>query len=322
MIRPEDARLHTPSSPSRSWAETNYWGFHIPGTDYLVTIYALFRTNLNVVQTMVVINSRRAQAVWEGDYWDFQAHVPMGPDLDLTNYSLESGLTVRAIEPNQHYEVRFDDGEGTSIEFTFRGLMPPFDIHDPEMDPLAGEAWGDAYNGHFDQTGVFTGTVTLRGHAMPFECVSTWDHSWGIRPERHRSSLSWLHAHFSADYAIHAMLAYDVADRATTMTLTHGYVMDHGKAYGMRAGSGTTEHDGWYPSVKDITLTDVRGKEYRLRGTGRTTFPLHAWPNIMFFNALMDWTDQDGNTAVGETMDFYGIADLTDQQAKRGMGPW
>jgi len=127
MIRPGDAQLHKPSSTSRSWAETNYWGFHIPGTDYLVTIYALFRTNLGVVQTMVVINSRRAQAVWEGDYWDFQAHVPMGENFDLTNYSLESGLTVRAIEPNRHYEVNFDDHEGTSIEFTFRagsGLEP------------------------------------------------------------------------------------------------------------------------------------------------------------------------------------------------------
>src|SRR5258705_202694 len=110
MIRPEDAQLHQPSSTSRSWAETNYWGFR---------------------------------------------------------------------------------------------------IHGPDMDPLAGEAWGDAYNGHFDQTGVFTGVVTLRGQRMPFECVSTWDHSWGIRPERHRSSLSWLHAHFSENYAIHAMLAYD-----------------------------------------------------------------------------------------------------------------
>ncbi len=187
----------------------NHWGFHIPGTDILVNMYALFRTNLGVVQTMIAINSRRAQAVWEGDYWDFQAHVPMGPNFDLCDYSLESGLSVRATEPNRVYDVRFDDGEGTSIEFTFRALMDPFDIHDPAMDPLAGEAWGDAYNGHFDQTGVFTGELVLRGQRMPFECVSTWDHSWGIRPERHRSSLSWLHAHFSKTSAIHAMLSYD-----------------------------------------------------------------------------------------------------------------
>ncbi len=67
--------------------------------------------------------------------------------------------------------------------------------------------------------------------------------------------------------------------------------------------------------------TDVRGKEWRLHGVGRTTFPLQAWPDIVFFNALMEWTDQDGRTGPGEVMDFYGIADLSDLQAKRGMGP-
>lgn len=314
--------MHTPWSPTPAWAETNYWGFHIPGTDILVNIYALFRTNLGVVQTMIAINSRKARAVWEGDYWDFQAHVRIPDGFDMLDYRLDSGLSVRAIEPNQHYEVRFDDGEGTSIEFTYRALMEPFDIHDPVMDPMAGEAWGDAYNGHFDQTGVFTGELILRGQRMPFECVSTWDHSWGIRPERHRSSLSWLHAHFSEDLAIHAMLAYSPGDRAAHMTLTHGYVLDHGSVYGLTGGTGSTSHDGWYPAGKDLTLTDIRGKEWRLRGTGRTTFPLQAWPDIVFFNALMDWTDQDGNTGVGETMDFYAVADLTDEQAKRGMGPW
>lgn len=322
MISVADASLHTPSSDSAAWAETNYWGFHVPGTEMLVTIYALFRTNLGVVQTMVVLNSRRATAVWEGDYWDFQAHVSIPEPFDLLDYRLDSGLSVRAIEPNRVYQVDFDDREGTEIHFTFRALMDPFDIHDPEQDPLAGEAWGDAYNGHFDQTGVFTGEVVLRGVRTPFECVSTWDHSWGIRPERHRSSLSWLHAHFSENLAIHAMLAYDPGDRAATMTLTHGYVLDDGAVYGMTGGSGTTTHDGWYPATKSLVLTDRRGKEWRLEGRARTSFPLQAWPDIVFFNALMDWTEAGGRTAVGEVMDFYAVCDLTDHQAKRGMGPW
>lgn len=322
MITPEDARLHKPTSSSPAWAETNYWGFHVPDTDIFVNLYALFRTNLGVVQTMVAINSRRAQAVWEGDYWDFQAHVPMGEDFDLCDYRLDSGLSVRAIEPNMKYEVRFDDGEGTSVAFDYESLMPAFDIHDPDMDPMAGEAWGDAYNGHFDQTGVFTGELILRGKKMPFECVSTWDHSWGIRPERHRSALSWLHAHFSREQAVHALFAYEPADRATKMTLTHGYVLDGGQVYGLTGGQGTTTQDGWYPAAKDFTVTDIRGKAWTLHGSGRTTFPLQAWPDIIFFQALMDWTDQDGRTGAGETMDFYAIADLTDQQAVRGMGPW
>ena len=52
--------------------------------------------------------------------------------------------------------------------------MLPFDIHDPEMDPMKAKAlkeaeqggkfaWGTAYNGHFDQTGHFKGRVAVRG---------------------------------------------------------------------------------------------------------------------------------------------------------------
>lgn len=90
----------------------------------------------------------------------------------------------------------------------------------------------------------------------------------------------------------------------------------------MTGGSGTTTHDGWFPAAKSLLLTDRRGREYRLTGRARTSFPLHAWPDIVFFNALTVWTDQDGNAAVGEAMDFYTVCDLTDQQPKRGMGPW
>jgi hypothetical protein len=322
VITRADASLHTPSTGHHSWAETNYWGFYVPDAGLMVNVYALFRTNLGVVQTMVAMHSGKAISVWEGDYWDFCAHNPIPEGFDMLDYRLTSGLSVQAIEPNEAYRIAFDDGDGTSFSVDYRALMPPFDIHDPDMDPNAGEAWGDAYNGHFDQTGVFSGEVTLRGRRMPFECVSTWDHSWGIRPERHRSSLSWLHAHFGEDRALHAMFDYDVANRGADMRLTHGYVLDGGEVFGLRSGSGKTVLSGWYPEEKLLDLVDVRGRTWSLRGQALTSFPLAAWPDIMFFDGLLEWEDQDGRRGLGETMDFLAVASLTDEQARRGQGPW
>ena len=52
------------------------------------------------------------------------------------NYTLDNGLTVTTVEPNQVWRVQYDDGEGTTIDITHTGLMDGYDINDPEQDPM------------------------------------------------------------------------------------------------------------------------------------------------------------------------------------------
>ena len=58
-------------------------------------------------------------------------------------------------------EVLLRDG----FDVAYTGLMTPYDIHDPSMDPLAGaQLAGDtvsahAYAGHWDQSGRVRGTL-------------------------------------------------------------------------------------------------------------------------------------------------------------------
>jgi hypothetical protein len=318
MITPEDAALHTPTSDDPTWAETNFFGFYVPEAKLNCGVYALFRPNLGVALSTVCMNSKRAYTHWEADYCDMQVHLPMGPHFDLLDYRLPNGLYVRAIEPNMVFEVDFDDGEGTSVHFNYRALMPPFDIHDPDQDPMVAAAsegsdfsWGTAYNGHFDQTGVFEGEIVLRGRRIPFSCVSTIDHSWGPRSERHAHEMSWLHAHFSEDLAIHGIFDFDMADGGTDLKLTHGYVLDHGEVHGLKAGHGKTSRRGQFPEEKVIEVTDRRDQTWSLRGQALTAFPWLAWPNVTGFNALMRWEDQEGRGGMGETQDFYGLQALT-----------
>lgn len=319
MISPSDASLHRPTSDDPTWAETNFFGFYVPELNLNCGIYALVRTNLGVALSTICLNSGRAYHYWDADYCDLQMHLPMGKDFDLLDYRLDNGLRVRAIEPNMVYEVEYDDGEGTAIRFTYRSLMLPFDIHDPSQDPMvaaqaAGSdfAWGTAYNGHFDQTGVFDGEVVLNGRRTPFRCVSTWDHSWGPRSERHAHTMSWLHAHFSEQLAVHAIFDFDVETRGTELRLTHGYILEDGVVYGLKAGTGTTErrHE-YFPEAKRLEVVDACDRSWVFQGKALTAFPWQAWPNVVGFNALMQWEDQDGREGLGETQDFFGVQSLT-----------
>ncbi len=321
MITDDAAEFHTPAEGDASWAETNYFGFYAAEEPLNVGVYALFRPNLGVVHSTICMNSRDAPQPWRADFCDMRCHLPMPEPRSLRTYSLANGLSVTTIRPNDSWRIEYDDGSGTMIDVTYEALMPPFDIHDPEMDPVTATqshgsfAWGTAYNGHFDQTGRYRGRVALRGREIPIDCVSTMDHSWGPRLERGGPNMSWLHAHFSSQYAVHGIFSFDETAGGTELSLMHGYVIQDGKWVGLAAGSGRIERDGdFFARRLDIAVTDGQGDEYRLSGQGLTRFPWQAWPNVVGFNVLARWTS-DGQTGYGEVQDFVDLTRLTEGRA-------
>ena len=130
------------------------------------------------------------------------------------------------------------------IHFRYTALMPAYDINDPAQDPLAADrdmakTWGHAYAGHFDQSGRYEGEVSVRGRTLPVDCVSTMDHSWGVRAERQTSRLSWMHAHFGEDLVVHGLFDFDTAngpDGESPLRLTHGYLLEGGELHGLAGG--------------------------------------------------------------------------------------
>jgi len=146
---------------------------------------------------------------WAADYWDAWEHLVVPQPSDLLDYRLANGLSVRCTEPNRVWDVDYaDPAAGLELHFRCTALMDPYDINDPDVDPMAArvdrdKTWGHAYAGHFDLSGHFEGELVLRGTRTPIDCVSTMDHSWGVRAERQTSRLSWQHAHVSPDLAIH-----------------------------------------------------------------------------------------------------------------------
>ncbi|MDX6381962.1 MAG: hypothetical protein QOI57_2986 [Rubrobacteraceae bacterium] len=320
MITTQDAELHAPESDDPTWAETNYFGFYVPELHLNGGVYALFRTNLGVVNTTVSLNSRKVEAPWQAEHWESQVHVPIPDNRSLLDYQLANGLSVRCREPNKLWDVDYDDGDGTEIHFRYTALMEPFDIHDPEQDPMVAAeregsdfAWGTAYNGHFDQTGHIEGEIVLNGARHALDCVSTMDHSWGPRPERAHTPMSWLHAHFSRDLAIHAIFTYDpdvAPDGTSALQLTHGYVLEDGEVHGLKAGEGESTRSGMFPMTTRLRVVDRRDREWVLDGSAKTTFPWQAWPGVVAFNVLHEWRCED-RTGFGEVMDFLGLGQIT-----------
>jgi len=312
-----DAEFH-PCRPNQlNWAETNFFGFYNAEAHLNIGVYTLFRPNLGVVSSSICMNSQRALTPWGADFCDYQTALAIPDPRSLLDYELANSLHIRCTDPNRTWHITYDDGEGTSIDVHYRALMVPFDIHDPAQDPMcatgteAGQfSWGTAYDGHFDQTGHFSGEVHLRGTRYAIDCVSTMDHSWGPRPERGKPNMSWLHAHFDEQTALHAILGFDAEKSDTELTLAHGYALDGGEMFGLAQGQGAViRGPDRFADTLELEFKDSRGRDYVLSGQALTSFPWQCWPNMVAFNVLARW-QFEGRTGFGEVQDFFELPKL------------
>ncbi len=325
MIVAADADFHETDAGEPTWAETNFFGFYNADMPLNIGVYTLFRPNLGIVGSTICMNSRRAATPWQADFCDMRSSLPIPAERNLRDYRLLNGLSVKCTRPNADWTIAYDDGLGTTIDVRYEAIMPAFDIHDPEQDPMVALAkaeaahgnfaWGTAYNGHFDQTGRFLGSVSIRGKTVPIDCVSTMDHSWGPRPERGSPNMSWLHAHFGEKFAVHAIFSFDPKAGARDLTLAHGYVVEGGKVYGLKPSAGRTEreHDRYAETV-ELELTDSLDRTWKLHGRAMTTFPWFPWPNMVGFNVLAKW-ECDGMHGFGEIQDFFELPQLNELNA-------
>jgi hypothetical protein len=314
MIRPEDAEFHIPDANQPSWAETNYFGFYNVEKHLNIGIYALFRTNLRTVNSSINLNRQHALTAWQADYSDWHSQIPLPADASLLDYRLPNGLAVKTLEPNQAWHIRYDDGQQLNIDVTFRAIMPAFDIRDPEQDPMAARlqgAWGTAYNGHFDLSGHVEGSVLLRDERIAIDCISTMDHSWGPRPERGAPNMTWLHAHFSKDLAVHAIFTFDADVDDGQLSLTHGYVVEKGRVFGLKGGKGRVRREvDRYARAVELQLLDCAERTWSLCGEGLTSFPWECHTNTVGFNVLASWR-MNGLLGYGEIQEFFELPQLT-----------
>lgn len=329
VIGPQDVEFHHGKDADYRWAETNIFSVLLPEENLMACIYTVTRPVLAVMSADIVLygalTSRRSECL----YIDCQQHLP-GPQR-LSDYATANGLSVRATRPPRDYRIDYLGYDDTELHIDFRGLMEPFDIHDPEHSPravrdeqarAASSGFGAAYGGHFDLTGHITGSLRLRGREYRVDCVETMDHSWGPRAEIGMPSMGWMHAHFGQDLAIHWINSWNMdAPPGQQHQLAHGYVMDNGAVYGLSDLKMSVVHVDSTPVSIDVVATDCRGRRYGLQGTAQIGAPWVCYASLWVYAAMMRWRLDDGRVGYGMAQETQSLQALTRRLGRRWADP-
>ena len=94
--------------------------------------YALFRTNLGVVRSMMQVYSQPARHVLAMDYLRDDYHMRI-PDEDLDDFHLPNGLHIKMTKPMEEWIVQFDDGRGNRWDLLQTALMPAVSVTELEV---------------------------------------------------------------------------------------------------------------------------------------------------------------------------------------------
>jgi hypothetical protein len=329
-----DTEFHTPENVPWDWAETNYFAFTIPEERLWGQVYVLTRAGIGAMLVEVVVGG--ALSIDRGNvlYLDSQCHLPIVSSL--SNLETVNGLKIRAKSIRDYY-VSYAGYGGMSLSFTFTALMAPFDLNDPEMNPLAGAKDGSggghdstggagaAYANHFDMTGSVKGELKLNGRDYPINCVETMDHSWGrrhvygneVRP------MYWFHAHFGEELAIHWIGHWDVSqDNGQDHSLASGYVVRKGQVEGLvDVKMRVIRVDHRVATSMDVEATDKNGKFYRMYGIVEAGAPSIQGYNAMDMrNYLVKWILGDGTVGYGLSIEGAQMACLAPRTGMRWTG--
>jgi len=329
MITAKDImEFHVPPEKDNNmdWAETNFFGFYNSKENFTVGVYQIFRKPLNVVLSNVWVAKGFGRDASECLYNDYRVHLEIPKEARLGDYSLANGLHVKATKPPMDYDIKYRSEDGAlEIDVQFEAMMPPYDMQDPEMDPVTAklladggvdghQGFGEAFQRHFEQSGRFTGVMKLRGKEYEISEISTIDHSWGPRTEFKTNNLTWSHVHAEPDFAIHTLFEFDPnKDPINYGPFSHGYVMEGGKCYGIVSGTGRSpQRDGYQQKSIEIEVVDVRGKTFGYKGKAVTGYPWQAWPSVCGYQAMFEATLNDGRKAYGEGQDFMSMPYMTE----------
>lgn len=318
MIIQEDIGFHTPADVDHQWGETYWFGLYVPEANLYGWVYLVFRAGTGAVLCDVEFIDRCSPDMLAARYIDIQNHLPIPERLE--SFTLANGLEFTAKTPSE-YRLDYVGVDDTEIHLDLKGIHLPYDIHDPQIDPMArsdaGEAvahsgFGSAYASHFDLTQRTTGTVTVRGTTYRVDCLATNDHSWGPRAERGMNMMAYINAHFDDDYVVQTIWTFDASKPdGSQHSFKHGYAIVDGELIGGVGGELTVHHEGIFPASIDLTLHDQAGGAHQLTGV---PLAYHNWVPYGCCptgHTMLRWETTDGREGIGTSMEAFPLDTTT-----------
>lgn len=318
MIVQEDIEFHTPADVDHIWAETYWLGMYVPEANLYGWVYMVFRAGTGAMTCDVEFIDKKSTRMYDAVYVDVQNHIPL-PER-LSSFELPNGLSFTAKSPSE-YRLDYVGVDNTEIHLDLTGIHMPYDIHDPNIDPMAREevelavehsGFGSAYASHFDLTMKAVGTITVRGKSYPVNCLATNDHSWGPRPERGMRTMAYMNAHFGEDYVVQTIWAFDPSKPdGQQHVFKHGYVIVEGQLIGGVAGELKVVHRGIFPETVSLKFTDQKGGVHELEAE-----PL-AYNNWVPYgccptgHSMLRWKTARRQDGIGTLMEAYPLDTVT-----------
>jgi hypothetical protein len=316
VITDADLQFHLPDPPDFGWAETGYFNFYIPEANILGFVYIVHRAGVGATVSDVEIVNRASTDCLDTLYVDLCNHNPLPARAD--RFVLETGLEFEATSIRD-YRLAYDRN-GVAFEIVCTGLMEPYDIHDPAMDPLAiadpalaiaNSGFGAAYTAHFDMAVRVTGALRLGDRTWPIDCISTMDHSWGPRREDRFAPMVWANAHFDDGTCFHGIFAFDpAAPPGGQHVFKHGYALVDGRVRGGKAGSLSTTKAGLLTQTLAWTMIDIDDREHRITGEMLTHHPWIPYGNTYAPLAMIRWRQGDEQTGLGTYLEAVPLNTL------------
>lgn len=315
MITARDLEYHHTDQDDYTWSETYYLPISIPEERLFAHVYVCARPVLGSMSNDIRIFGGVSNTEFETLYADSQFHLPAAERF--SHIKSPNGLEVRAVNPPRDYRIDYVGYDDTEIHVDMVGIMDPFDIHDPDQNPLAGAtpqeqlartSMGSGYKGHYDMHVKVTGTLRLRGKEYPVDIVDRMNHSWGPRGEMEIPPMNSVWAQFGPDLGLRFHMHLDPSKPSgEDQTFAHGYLLDKGEVFAITELDMVTARCGIVPVTIDVVARDARGRTYTLRGVPIAGGPWRAYSTCICWIGLIRW-EHDGVIGYGSLQENHAIA--------------
>jgi hypothetical protein len=268
MISARDEERH-PVGPGELWNESYYFNFY----DGQTRTGGFTRIGLE--------DNRKRSNIWcllikdgRPSYQRFLLNLPHTEAGFKKGITVE-GLTLRMLEPLKKFKVEFKDG-ATEIDLLWQGFHPIKHFGE------SGEGLPENMaTGHYEQSGLVTGTFALKGETFDFHGTGARDHSWGIRDWG--ALKGWMGSW--PVFGKEGLFTFTCG----RITLADGTVRKLGFVFDGRENLEIVDSemkaefagDGFTPKRVQLDLTDEKGNRVKVAGKRIANFPLPYDNNIL-----------------------------------------
>lgn len=274
------------------WNESVWFSFSIPEQHKHGFIQYYFRPNMNLLNGGPVMWDPSGTYVWNCLYYNWSHLQAMPEGAEKFNMRANNSLSVKMIEPLTRYQIHYDN-EDFKMDLEWQAIAPMHVLRSKDAGQQSTQKF------HMEQPGKMRGTIWRDGEAMPIDCFSMRDTSYGPRVYNTASTggYFWGIAEHSAFHAI-------AKGEGAEQQVIGGFIWKDGELASLVSGRRYVEEYGPLDPKKVVfEAKDELGRTIRATGTLDDGLVFTGYTDRTVVWSLIQW-DWDGITHWGDNQEF------------------